>query len=108
MDVSLHSKMGQQQLEARNSTWQDYPRNACIHQLVATCAATMPNSLALVAGEQVLSYTELNQRVNQLAHYLQALGVGPNVLVGLCIERSLDMVVGMLGILKAGGAYVPL
>src|SRR5205085_8700705 len=71
-------------------------------------AAATPDAGALVSGDQVLSYGELNRRANQLAHYLRALGVGPNVLVGLCVERSLDMVVGLLGILKAGGAYVPL
>lgn len=69
---------------------------------------TTPNALALHAGQQTLSYGELNQRANQLAHYLQTLGVGPETPVALCIERSLDMVVGLLGILKAGGAYVPL
>ena len=83
-------------------------RDACIPQLVAMQAAATPDAVALVAGDQILSYRELNQRANQLAHYLQALGVRPNALVVLCVERSLDMVVGLLGILKAGGAYVPL
>ena len=91
-----------------NSTQQDYPQDACVPQLVAAQAAITPDAIAVVAGKQVLSYGELNQRANQLAHYLQILDVGPNVLVGLCMERSLDMVVGLLGILKAGGAYVPL
>jgi amino acid adenylation domain-containing protein len=80
----------------------------CVPQLVAKQAAVTPDAVVLFAGGQMLSYRELNQRANQLAHYLQALGVGPNVLVGLCVERSLDMVVGLLGILKAGGAYLPL
>src|SRR5579859_3980443 len=71
-------------------------------------ATATPGAVALVEGDQSLTYQALNQRANQLANYLQALGVGPDVLVGLCIERSLDMVVGLLGILKAGGAYVPL
>lgn len=97
-----------QQLATWNSTQQSYPRDACVPQLVASLAATMPDAVALVAGDQVLSYKELNSRANQLAHYLQILGVRPNVLVGLCVERSLDMVVGLLGILKAGGAYIPL
>ncbi len=98
----------QQQMTKWNSTQRDYPRDACVPQLVARRAASTPEATALVAGDQVLSYRELNQRANQLAHYLRSLGVGPNVLVGLCVERSIDMVVGLLGILKAGGAYVPL
>ncbi|HEV2661010.1 MAG TPA: amino acid adenylation domain-containing protein, partial [Ktedonobacteraceae bacterium] len=98
----------QRQLAAWNATRQDYPQDACVPQLVARQAITTPDALAIVAGDQALSYRELNLRANRLAHYLQALGVKPDMLVGLCIERSLDMVVGLLGILKAGGAYVPL
>jgi amino acid adenylation domain-containing protein len=90
------------------ATQQDNPRDTCVPQLVAAQAATTPDAVALVANDQVLSYRELNCRANQLAHYLRTLGVGPNVLVGCCVERSLDMVVALLGILKAGGAYVPL
>ena len=67
-----------------------------------------PDAIALVFEDQQLTYRELNNRANQLAHYLQKLGVGPEVLVGICVERSIEMVVGLLGILKAGGAYVPL
>lgn len=102
------TEVEQRQLAAWNATQQKYPRDACIPQLVAMQAAATPDAVALVAGDQILSYRELNQRANQLAYYLQALGVRPNVLVGLCVERSFDMVVGLLGILKAGGAYVPL
>jgi amino acid adenylation domain-containing protein/FkbM family methyltransferase len=76
--------------------------------LVAQQVAVRPEATALVVDNQRLSYGELNRRANQLAHYLQMLGVRPNVLVGLLLERSMDMVVGLLGILKAGGAYVPL
>src|SRR5207247_2494221 len=97
-----------QQLEVWNATQQDYPQVACVPQLVAMQATATPEAVAVVAGDQVLNYRELNRRANQLAHFLQTLGVGPNVLVGCCIERSLDMVVGLLGILKAGGTYVPL
>jgi amino acid adenylation domain-containing protein len=104
----LLAETERRQLAAWNATQQDYPRNACVPQLVAAQAAATPNAVALVAGDEVLSYHELNRRANRLAHYLMALGVGPDVLVGLCIERSLDMVVGLLGVLKAGGAYVPL
>ena len=67
-----------------------------------------PEAVAVVFEGQSLTYRELNARANQLAHYLRSLGVGPEVLVGLCLERSLEMVVALLGILKAGGAYVPL
>ena len=108
LDMPLLTQMEQKQLAAWNAPHQDYPRDTCVPQLVAVQAAATPDAVALVAGSQALSYRELNRRANQLAHYLQALGVGPNALVGLCIERSLDMVVGLLGILKAGGAYVPL
>ena len=95
-------------LAAWNTTQQNYPQDACVHQLVARQAAATPDAVAVVMGDQVLSYGELNERANQLGHLLQTLGVGPDVLVGLCIERSLDMIIGLLGILKAGGAYVPL
>jgi amino acid adenylation domain-containing protein len=79
-----------------------------VQQLVEAQAATTPDAVALIVGDRVLSYGELNRQANQLAHYLHVLGVQREVLVGLCVERSLDMVVGLLGILKAGGAYVPL
>ena len=102
------TKDEQRRLAAWNATQHDFPSHMCVPQLIARQAAATPDAIALVAGTQTLSYKELNQRANQLAHYLQTLGVGPNVLVGLCVERSLEMVVGLLGILKAGGAYVPL
>ena len=91
-----------------NATQQDYPQDACIQQLVAVQTAASPDRVALIASDQVLSNEELNQHANQLAHYLQVLGVGPNVLVGCCVEPSLGMAVALLGILKADGAYVPL
>jgi len=98
----------EQQLAAWNATQQYYPRSAPIPQLVELQAAATSDAPALVAGGQVLSYGELNRRANQLAHHLQNLGVGPNVLVGLCIERSFERITGLLGILKAGGASIPL
>ena len=91
-----------------NATEVDYPRNLCIHQLFEIQVESTPEAVAVVFEGQHLTYRELNRRANQLAHYLQQLGVGPDVLVGICVERSLDMVVGLLGILKAGGAYLPL
>jgi surfactin family lipopeptide synthetase A len=91
-----------------NNTQVDYPRDSCVHQLFEAQAGRTPNAIAVVFEKQFLTYSELNTRANQLAHSLQKLGVGPDVLVGICVERSLEMLVGLLGILKAGGAYVPL
>ena len=91
-----------------NATQTDYPRDKCIHELFEEQVERTPDAVALVFEDQRLTYRELNRRANQLAHYLRKLGVGPEVLVGICMERSLEMVVGLLGILKAGGAYVPL
>jgi amino acid adenylation domain-containing protein len=91
-----------------NETAAEYAAEQCIHELFEAQVARTPEAMAVVyEGEQV-SYRELNERANQLAHYLKSLGVGPEVLVGLCVERSVAMMVGLLGILKAGGAYVPL
>lgn len=98
----------QQQLAIWNNTEQNYPLHTCIPQLIAAQAAAHPAAIALVAGDRSLTYNELNQRANQLAHHLRMLGVRSGDLVGICVERSLDMVVGLLGILKAGGAYVPM
>jgi amino acid adenylation domain-containing protein len=84
------------------------PRGACIPELVAARASESPGTLALTAETKALTYRELDHRANRLAHHLRSLGVGPDVLVGLCLPRSLDMVAGALGILKAGGAYVPM
>lgn len=98
----------QQILIEWNDTYRDYPQDKCIHQLFEEQVERTPDSVAVVFGEQKLTYRELNHRANQLAHYLQTLGVKPEVLVGICVERSLEMVIGLLGILKAGGAYVPL
>lgn len=97
-----------QLLEEWNNTQVDYPQDQCIHQLFEAQVEKTPDAVAVVFENQQLTYRELNQRANQLAHYLQKLGVGTEVLVGICVERSLEMVVGLLGILKAGGAYVPL
>ncbi len=97
-----------QLLEEWNATQADYPRDQCVHELFEEQVQRTPEAIAVVLEGVQLTYQELNQRANQLAHYLQQQGVGPEVLVGLCLERSLEMIVGILGVLKAGGAYVPL
>lgn len=91
-----------------NNTQAIYPQDKCIHQLIESVAEQNGEATALVFGDEQLSYKDLNICSNQLAHYLKKLGVKSEVLVGLCVERSFDMIIGMLGILKAGGAYVPL
>ncbi|HEY9850892.1 MAG TPA: amino acid adenylation domain-containing protein [Leptolyngbyaceae cyanobacterium] len=91
-----------------NQTKTSYPQDKCIHQLFEAQVARTPNNIAVVFNQQKLTYEELNARANQLAHYLQKLGVQPEKLVGVCVERSLEMAIAVLGILKAGGAYVPI
>lgn len=91
-----------------NATEAEYPGDRCIHQLFEEQAKRTPDAIAVICAGRHLTYRELNQRANQLAHHLQTLGVGPDVLVGICMQRSLEMVIGLLGILKAGAAYVPL
>jgi amino acid adenylation domain-containing protein len=90
-----------------NDTQVDYPQ-ACIHQLFEAQVEQTPDTVAVIFENQQLTYRELNNRANQLAHSLQQMGVKPDMLVGICVERSWEMVVGILAILKAGGAYVPL
>jgi amino acid adenylation domain-containing protein/FkbM family methyltransferase len=97
-----------QELIAWNDTRVDYPRGACLHELIAAQAARSPRSPALVCEGAELSYGELAVRAGRLAGHLRRLGVGPEVLVGICAERSFDLVTGLLAILQAGGAYVPL
>jgi amino acid adenylation domain-containing protein len=97
-----------QMLVEWNDTKTNYPKDKCVHELFEEQAEKSPDAVAVLYGEQQLTYRELNRRANQLAHYLRKRGVGPESLVGICVERSLEMVVGLLGILKAGGAYVPL
>jgi len=80
----------------------------CIHQLFEAQVEQSPDAVAVILEDQSLTYKELNQQANKIAHYLQKLGVQPDVLVGICVERSLEMVIAVLGVLKAGGAYVPL
>lgn len=96
-----------QLLVAWNQTQVDYPSGRCIHQLIAAQATQFPNAVALVSADRQLTYQQLNQQANQVACYLQRLGIGIGKLVGICCERSIDLIVGLLGILKAGAAYVP-
>ncbi|HEX8146844.1 MAG TPA: amino acid adenylation domain-containing protein [Pyrinomonadaceae bacterium] len=94
--------------EVWNQTRRDFPHDACAHTLFEAQAARSPEAPALVTERGSLSYGELNRRANRLAHYLRGLGVGPEARVGLLLERSAEMIIGMLAVLKAGGAYVPL
>ena len=97
-----------QLLREWNDTRTDYPQNKCIHQLFEERALQHAEDVAVTCDSQHLTYKELNSKANQLARYLQKQGVGAEVLVGLCAERSIDLIVGMLAVLKAGGAYLPL
>ena len=108
-DLPLLTPAEQHQLLVEwNNTQTDYPNNTCIHQLFEAQVKRTPDAIAVVFENQQLTYQQLNHRANQLAHYLQNLGVKPEVLVGICLERSPLMLVALLAILKAGGAYVPL
>ena len=91
-----------------NETERSYPHDYCVHQLFEAKVIQTPDAIAVVFEGQQLTYRELNARANQLAHRLRVLGVGPEVLVGIYLERSLDLMVALVGVLKAGGAYVPL
>ena len=91
-----------------NNTQTEYQRDRCIHHLFEAQVEKKPDAVALVFEKQQLTYREVNCRANQLARYLQELGVTPETLVGICVERTIEMLVGLFAILKAGGAYVPL
>ncbi len=108
-DLPLLTAAEQQQILIEwNATQQPYPDRACIHELFEVQVASRPDATALCFEGSCLTYAELNSRANQLARHLQRLHVGPESLVGLCLERSLELIVGILGVFKAGGAYVPL
>ncbi|RAM53532.1 MAG: non-ribosomal peptide synthetase [Hapalosiphonaceae cyanobacterium JJU2] len=107
-ELPLLTKIEQSQLIVEwNDTEVEYPQK-CIHELLEAQVEKTPDTIAVVFEDQQLTYGELNARANQLGHYLRSQGVKPEVLVGICVERSLDMVIGLLAILKAGGAYIPL
>src|SRR6185437_6882052 len=90
-----------------NNTKTEYPREQCIHELFEAQVERTPGAKAVAFGGESVTYQELNQRANHLAHYLKRYSVGPDVLVGICLDRSIEMIVAMLAVLKAGGAYVP-
>jgi amino acid adenylation domain-containing protein len=91
-----------------DDTAADYPEDKCIHELFEEQVEKTPDAIAVTHDGRELTYRDLNTRANQVAHYLRGLGIGPEKLVGTCVERSLEMVVALLGILKAGGAYLPI
>jgi len=98
----------QQFLASFNDTARAYPRDKCVHELFEKQVERSPEAIAVVSKDKQFTYAELNDRANQLARFLKRFGVGPDSLVGLCVERSPEMIVGILGILKAGAGYVPL
>ena len=104
----LTAEERQRMLVDWNKTAAEYPHEKCVHELFAAQAAATPKAVAVVFGEESLTYEELNWRANQLAHHLKFLGAGPETLVAISMERSLEMVIALLGTLKAGAAYVPL
>ncbi|MFG3134321.1 amino acid adenylation domain-containing protein [Streptomyces tendae] len=91
-----------------NDTARPYPHDSCLSELFEEQVARRPDEVAVHHGDQQLTYAELNARANRVAHHLRRYGVGPDILVGLCVDRSPELVIGLLGILKAGGAYVPI
>ncbi|MCB0167234.1 MAG: amino acid adenylation domain-containing protein, partial [Anaerolineae bacterium] len=108
-DLPLLAETERQQLLLQwNETQRSYPATQCLHHLFEQQVERTPEAIALIYREQQWTYQDLNRRANQLAHYLQSLGLGPDSLVGICVERSLEMMVGLLGILKAGATYIPL
>ncbi len=95
-------------VEEWNATAAPYPVQACLHRQFEQQVERTPETVAVTSGEEQLTYHQLNQRANQLAHFLQKQGVGPDTLVGVCLEPSVNLVIALLGVLKAGGAYLPL
>ncbi len=107
-DLQLVPETELARLAAWNHTSAEYPADACIHELFEAQALRSPDAIAALFEQSSLTYAELDVRANRLAHHLRSLGVGPETRVGLCLERSLELVVAILAVLKAGGAYVPL
>jgi len=108
-ELSLMNRQEQQQLVTDwNKSVEDFPTDQCIHELLEQQVEFTPDAVAIVYEDEQLTYKQLNSRANRVAHSLREIGVGVEVKVGLCVERSLDMLIGLLGILKAGGAYLPI
>ncbi len=108
-EMPLLSEAERQRLLVQwNTTEVAYPGEYCLHQLFEHQVIRQPGAVAMICGEEQMTYQELNDRANHVAHHLRSYGIGPNVVVGICVERSLELVIGLLGILKAGGAYLPL
>ncbi|HEX6095639.1 MAG TPA: amino acid adenylation domain-containing protein [Thermoanaerobaculia bacterium] len=106
-DPALLSEEEARQLDAWNDTAADYPDRLLVHQLVEEQAAATPSAVAVLGGGQSITYDELNRRANQVAAYLRARGIGRDGVVAVCVDRTIEMVVGILGVLKAGAAYLP-
>ena len=104
----LTSVEQQQLLGEWNKTSADYPAHACLHEMFEALVSDSPDLKAVISEDEQLTYAQLNRRANEVARRLRASGVGPGVVAGICIERSIEMVVGLMGIVKAGGAYLPL
>jgi len=102
----LDAGQRRQILDNWSSAKAEYPQSLCLHQLFEAQVEKTPDAVAVTFEDKNLSYRELNRRANQVAHYLLALGIRPDDRVAVCVERGLEMVVGLLGILKAGGAYI--
>ena len=98
----------QEMLEKWNDTSADFPSDKCMHQLFENLAVRNPDAIALTFADQRISYSEFNRRANQMARYLNKIGIGKEDLIGICMERSIEMMIGIMGTLKAGGAFIPL
>ncbi|HEX6292209.1 MAG TPA: amino acid adenylation domain-containing protein [Herpetosiphonaceae bacterium] len=108
-EIALVSDAERRQLLVEwNTTTAPYPSDRCLHELVEAQVARMPDAVAVAFEDQRLTYGDLNRRANQIAHHVQALGVGPDIPVAICMERSPELLAALLGVLKAGGCYVPL
>src|SRR5439155_24890727 len=106
-DLPLLTEVERRQLTVEwNDTRVEYPFS-CIHELFAEQAALTSEAVAVISQEDQITFAELDRRANQLVHYLQKRGVGPEVIIAVCMERSIEMMVALLGILKAGGSFVP-
>ncbi len=109
MDLPLMSRQEWEEVIVEwNQTAADYPRESCVHELFEQQVEQTPDAVAVVYEAEQLTYDQLNRRANQLGNYLREMGVGPEAKVGLCVERGLEMIVGLMGVMKAGAAYLPL